>query len=135
MLCIVGLLCVQLSGLHHHRHVDLHEAGTPHAVQLHFEDAGWHSRAESAEHRHALTASATHPHLDIETKALGDGLTKVLSILLLGLLGISWLVLPRPAPLRLDRPATIPLARKRSCYDGPPPSQAPPPFLSRTHRA
>jgi hypothetical protein len=132
MLCIAGMLCVQMSGLHQHRHVDLHQPGNPHAVQLHFEDFGWHGDSRADEHRHAPAAVAEHPHLDIETRVFEDGLAKVLLIALLCLLtGLCFLLWPhRQAPV--SRPAHALPPRKRSCYDGPPPSQAPPGPLSRT---
>jgi hypothetical protein len=126
MLCIVGLLCAQLSGLHEHRHVDLSGAGAAHSVQLHFEDVGWHGGGTSDTHQHDAVADGFHAHLDIETKVVDDGLAKVMSIVLLGLL-LAWILLPRMRTSgSLPRPSALPRARRRSLFDGPPPSQAPP---------
>jgi hypothetical protein len=132
MLCVAALLCVQLSGLHQHRHVDLDGSGSMHAVQLHFEDVGWHGSETADAHRHDAAADLSHPHLDIETKVAEDGLAKVFSVVLLCLL-LGWAVIPWPRTgADLPRPAPPPRSYRRSRFDGPPPSQAPPRFLSRT---
>jgi hypothetical protein len=132
MLCIVALLCVQLSGLHQHHHVDLDGSGSMHAVQLHFEDVGWHGGEPSGAHRHAAAADLSHPHLDIETRVAKDVLAKVFSVVLLCLL-FGWAVIPwQRNGADLPRPSQLPRTFRRSRFDGPPPSQAPPRFLSRT---
>jgi hypothetical protein len=128
MLCIAGLLCVQMSGLHQHRHVALDGSSDRHDFELHFEDVGWHGD-RAAEHHHEAAIDTVHPHLDIETKVLDDGVAKLLLVIVLGVLA-GW-HLQRQPHRRLGRlPRTAAVApRKRSCFDGPPPSQAPPVFL------
>lgn len=127
-LCAVVLLLAQIMGLHHHRHVTLDGGVETHGSELHFDDRGLHRDAHDAEHRHAADGAAmAHPHLDVETPAVGDTVVKVFTdSLLLGLLfviaALSW---PRLVRLPL-RPQRSRWRKRLSSFALHPPSQAPP---------
>lgn len=130
VLVAVSLLLLQLVGAHHHRHFDVgHEHGG-HGSALHFADVGhhWTAAEDDHGHRHGAGATADHPHIDIETKVVADGLIKVfVDILPLGLVYavaiMLWLAAPPPPLLRS---AINPLWRGPPRYALRPPSQAPP---------
>lgn len=131
-LCVFALLAAQVLGLHHHRHVDW-DGGASHASQLHFEDAGLHSPEGNPEHQNSVDGSASgHPHLDVETRVVGDGLAKVL--LDLTWLAAFWVALgllwPRASPAARPRPQEGRSLPPR--YTLRPPSQAPPGHLIPT---
>lgn len=128
-LCVALLLLVQVSGLHQHRHVEVRGAPVQHGVQLHFEDAGIHGSQGLVEHSHADAVASPHPHVDIETKVVGDGVAKVLSLLLsmalVSLFSYAW-----PRRQRLTAwPSYAPVLPRRSRIALLPPSQAPPRVL------
>lgn len=127
-LCVTMLLLAQTLGLHHHRHVELDRAGGSHPVQLHFEDSGLHDEAGHGHHAVETGGGETeHPHLDVESKVVGEGLVKAFVDLLQLGVGLTVLLLRLP-PTGHWRPAlrlsTAP--SRRPAYALRPPSQAPP---------
>lgn len=127
-LIVICLLLAQVAGLHHHRHLDLDHDQSGHGSALHFVDVGHHWNVTDSGHDRDEQVPAAHAHVDVETKAVADGLIKAFADSLpLGLvfvvLFMLWLPLPR-APLL--RSVINPLWRGPPRYGLPPPSQAPP---------
>ena len=128
VLVALALLLLQLAGVHHHRHLDVDRGNAGHLSALHFADAGHHWTVADDGHATDSYAEAAHPHVDLETKVVADGLLKSFADSLpLGLVFVVvfmlWLSAP-PAPLL---PSVInPLWRGPPRYGLPPPSQAPP---------
>lgn len=123
-LCVTALLCAQVLGLHYHRHLELDDSHG-HGTALHFEDAGVHAHEQADEHRHEPGA-ATHPHIDIETRAVDDGLTKLFLDVLLVLLPVVLLALAPRRRGTVPQPGTLLGHDRPPRYAVCPPAQAPP---------
>lgn len=128
ILVVAVLLFAQILGLHHHRHLELDGSAPEHAMQLHFEDAGIHANEADAEHAHdAQGDTASHAHLDLETKAISDGLFKVFADELPAALLLLVVVLRLPdRQVQAPRTAVPQPWRRPPRYAVLPPSHAPP---------
>ncbi len=123
-LCAVTLLLAQVLGLHQHRHVELGAMAERHPVALHFADGGVHHEAG---HSHSADSLDTHPHVDVDSDAIGDGLAKVVVDLVIAVLAFGALIfwLPRGVSLPLAAPPRTATPRSPT-FALRPPSQAPP---------
>jgi len=132
LLVVAVLLFAQILGLHHHRHLELDGSAPEHAMQLHFEDAGIHANEADAGHAHAAQGDvASHAHLDIETKAISDGLSKVFADELPLALLLLVLVLRLPGRQIQAPRALVPEPwRRHPRHAVLPPSHAPPLILA-----
>ena len=116
MACLLALLYMQLTGLHHHHD---HAVEDHHGSLVHFEDAGLHHSEEAQDHEHAANDWGLEVKvLDHALKVWGDGLPVAVALALLLLL----------LPLRRERPPLLVRVppRRLPRYALRPPSNAPP---------
>lgn len=134
VLIALALLLLQLGGVHHHRHLEVGHGPQGHGSALHFADAGHHWKAADDGQAHGSHAEAAHPHVDVETKVVADGLIKAFADSLppglLFVLAFMLRLIAPPAPLL--RSVISPPWRAPPRFALRPPSQAPPVAFSRS---